>query len=85
VEYEAGKYYYYDFDESTYKKDENSVITPGRQYYLIDDNYYSEGPNKGWNKKVFEAPDELTFWFDLLDTPHSEISKYSTEAVGVRA
>jgi hypothetical protein len=40
----------------------------------IKDNYYipAEGEPKNeksyWNKAVFEAPDQLNFWFDFLDT-----------------
>lgn len=48
------------------------------------DNYYDDAHvNKYWNKTVFEAPQNLNFWFDFLDT-EGELSQYSVKNVGCR-
>ena len=48
------------------------------------DNYYPDThDNKYWNKTVFEAPQNLNFWFDFLDT-EGELSQYSVKNVGCR-
>ena len=45
--------------------------------------YYLEGPNLYWNKKVHDSPESLNFWFDFLDT-YGELSEYSVSCVGDR-
>ena len=51
-----------------------------------DDNYYlseESGEQYGWNKTVFEYPENLNFWFDFLDV-EGELSQYSVKNVGNR-
>lgn len=45
--------------------------------------YYLEGPNLYWNKKVHDSPESLNFWFDFLDT-YGELSEYSVSSIGDR-
>ena len=51
-----------------------------------EENYYQDGPNKYWNKMVYEAPDRLNFWFDFLDSSNvdRELSKYDVKNIGSR-
>ena len=37
-----------------------------------------------WRKDVFNNPAVLKFWIDFLDSPGSELSKYSVKAIGDR-
>ena len=39
---------------------------------------------KYWNKLVFTNPSQLKFWFDFLDSPGSNLNKYSVKAIGDR-
>lgn len=45
--------------------------------------YYYEGDYQCWNKVVYEAPQNLNFWFDFLDTD-GELSQFSVKNVGCR-
>ena len=48
------------------------------------DNYYpDEHEHKYWSKMVYEAPQNLNFWFDFLDT-EGELSQFSVRNVGCR-
>lgn len=38
-----------------------------------------------WHKDVINAPENLLFWFDFLDTPSSNLQKYSVRNIGQRA
>jgi hypothetical protein len=41
-----------------------------RQLYDPNDtstDFYQDGEKKSWNKKVYESPETLNFWFDFLD------------------
>lgn len=51
----------------------------------IEDYYYdsSDLDKKYWNKKVFEAPEQLNFWFDFLDNT-GELAQFSVKSVGAR-
>lgn len=46
-------------------------------------NYYADGEHKYWSKTVYEAPQNLNFWFDFLDID-GELSQYSVKSVGCR-
>jgi hypothetical protein len=46
-------------------------------YYLSNDDKY-----KYWNKTVYEAPHNLNFWFDFLDS--GELMQYDVKSVGCR-
>ena len=46
--------------------------------------YYDSGVYKNWNTKVFEAPDQLNFWFDFLDTS-GELEQFNVKAIGARS
>ena len=48
--------------------------------YLI---YYYQGDRKYWSKTVYEAPQNLNFWFDFLDT-EGELSQFSVKNIGCR-
>ena len=49
------------------------------------ENYYCKADDvyKFWNKAVYEAPQNLNFWFDFLDTD-GELSQFSVKNVGCR-
>ncbi len=47
------------------------------------ENYYYEGEHKYWNKIVYEAPQNLSFWFDFLDGDGA-LSQFSVKNVGCR-
>ena len=47
-------------------------------YYPISHDYYC------WNRNVYEAPDQLNFWFDFLDT-QGELQQFSVRAIGARS
>lgn len=38
----------------------------------------------GWNVAVSEAPDQLDFWMDFLDSEDSVLSQYSVKKIGAR-
>ena len=51
-------------------------------YYLGDNEIESR---KYWNKMVYEAPENLNFWFDFLDAHNeSEMAKYNVQNIGSR-
>lgn len=56
-------------------KDQREWLTT---YYDIDELF-------GWNKTVYEAPSNLLFWFDFLDTRQSVLADYSVSAIGIRS
>ena len=43
-----------------------------------------DGNKQHWNRKVFEAPETLNFWFDFLDS-EGELSQFSVRNVGSRS
>lgn len=45
--------------------------------------YYLSGERKGWNKKVYERPEMLDFWFDFLDT-EGELQQFNVKNIGPR-
>lgn len=45
--------------------------------------YYQEGDNKYWNKKVIENPETLNFWFDFVEADN-ELNKFSIQNIGSR-
>lgn len=47
--------------------------------------YYDTDELFGWNKTVYEAPSNLLFWFDFLDTRQSVLADYSVSAIGIRS
>lgn len=51
---------------------------------LEKDDYYTSGQYKNWNRKVYEAPDQLNFWFDFLDGD-GELSQFSANVIGARS
>ena len=47
--------------------------------------YYTEGPDKYWNKQIHGDPAALNFWFDFLDVnENTELSKYAVSKIGDR-
>lgn len=44
---------------------------------------YIDGQYKYWSKTVYEAPQNLNFWFDFLDT-EGALSQYSVRNIGCR-
>lgn len=46
--------------------------------------YKSTDKYKYWNKKVYEQPEVLNFWFDFLDV-EGELSQFSVKNMGVRS
>ena len=56
--------------------------------YNASTSYYKPGPyvyqgKENWHENVYEHPELLNFWFDLLDT-QGEIRKYGVRVVGDR-
>ena len=45
--------------------------------------FYTEGNNKHWNKKIHTDPNGLNFWIDFLDV-QGDINNYNIEKIGVR-
>ena len=53
-------------------------------YYQKQSNYYDSFEKRAyWNKKIYEEPETLDFWFDFLDT-EGELSKFSVKNIGAR-
>ena len=47
------------------------------------DNYYSiDGLHPYWNKSVYEAPEQLIFWFDFIG--EGELQNFNVKAIGAR-
>lgn len=61
-----------------------TAVTSYLDFYEEDYDYFIEGENRAWNKKVIEAPDTLNFWMEFLDT-EGELSQFSINAVGDRS
>lgn len=54
------------------------------QYYVDMISFWRELYENGeWKEEVFNAPDQLNFWFDFLDA-ESELGQFSIKAVGDR-
>lgn len=52
-------------------------------YEISLENYYGENDEHPyWNKSIYEAPEQLNFWFDFLDD--SELTGFNVKAVGSR-
>lgn len=48
--------------------------------------YLEEGDRQYWAKAVYEAPHQLNFWFDFLDTSSgSELDQFNVKNIGFRA
>ena len=63
---------------------QESYTSLGDKYQYANVNeYYTEGDNKYWNRKVYETPEQLNFWFDFLDST-GELSQFSVQSVGDR-
>ena len=45
--------------------------------------FYTDGPHKYWNKNIYEHPELLDFWFDFLDV-EGELDQFSVKNVGAR-
>ena len=62
---------------------------PNEQIPMINLDTYSNNfvdkndDRKYWNKKVFESPETLNFWFDFLDSD-SELAQFAVPVVGDR-
>ena len=69
--------------EATYQQ--NLQVLQNKETLLAkcDSYYYGNHSYAGWNMVVFEAPQNLNFWFDFLDT-EGELSQYSVKNVGCR-
>lgn len=75
----------YDLETVTLKRDEQKIKTDS----LKDDyetNFYIDDKEGRiyWNKSVYEAPDQLNFWFDFLDTS-GELQQFSVRNIGTRS
>ena len=64
-------------------------LMPNEQIPMINLDTYSNNfvdkndDRKYWNKKVFESPETLNFWFDFLDSD-SELAQFAVPVVGDR-
>lgn len=56
---------------------ENQLLRYQNYYYEENETY------KWWNTTVYEAPQNLNFWFDFLDS-NGELSQFSVKNVGCR-
>lgn len=73
-------------EEKVKDSDETYLSQKKIQYYYTTYNYYgeeAEGDKKYWHKNIWEAPELLNFWFDLMDT-HGKISDYAVSVIGNR-
>lgn len=52
--------------------------------FNITDYYGIDEEHEYWNSKVYEAPEQLNFWFDFLDAS-GELEKFSVQAIGSRS
>lgn len=50
-------------------------------YYLTQE--YEDTDKYGWARSVFEAPQDLFFWFDFFELS-GELSKYAVSSIGIR-
>lgn len=62
--------------------DYKDAVNSNTAYYKKSTEFGEEG-NGGWTKKVNTAPEELNFWFDLMDT-QGELSQFAISKVGNR-
>ena len=65
------------FWRNLYNPAPDNYIYKARDYYPKDHVY------EYWNKTVYEAPQNLNFWFDFLDT-EGTMSQYSISNIGCR-
>ena len=84
---------YYTLEEKQYYSEyEDNDITgeSAESLQAEDDEDFANGgtrtrqfANRYWNKKIWEAPEKLNFWFDFLDT-EGDLSKFSVKRIGDR-
>lgn len=80
-------YYYYTVnckEDIEYDAHETYYIQQFDNYYTETNTVKDEKDRINWNKIVFEAPDNLNFWFDFLDT-EGELDKYKVNRIGLRS
>ncbi len=72
--------------------DTDHTYDTARVYYTLSfGDYYGKYKEDGetleaypyWNKSIFQAPEDLNFWFDFLDN-ESVLSQYSVQRIGHR-
>ena len=61
------------------------LYSPNEAERAPGEEYYTDGERIGWNKTVYEAPSNLLFWFDFLDTRYSDLAQYAVPVVGIRS
>lgn len=61
------------------------LYSPNEAERVPGEEYYTDGGRIGWNKTVYEAPSNLLFWFDFLDTRKSVLADYAVPAIGIRS
>ena len=69
--------------------DPTEIIVEAQMTTMEANNEYQtillkEYETDGWHKQVREAPDQLNFWFDFLDT-ESELGQFNVKEIGIRS
>ena len=65
------------------KETEQFISNSSQKLITFKDNYYyNKGEPIHWNRTVYEAPQNLNFWFDFLD--NGELQQYNVKSVGCR-
>lgn len=86
---------YLGFLNDYYFREKNKLDTKKYQLQVQLDKYVDLNPEdyyphsddtklRYWNKQVFEAPEQLNFWFDFLDTT-GELQQFSVKSIGSRS
>lgn len=70
---------YYTRHEGDYDKERYVVLADSQNTTISEPN-----PNFGWNTSITESPQNLTFWFDFLDSVDGSLSLYNVRNVGNR-
>ena len=90
--YDKNRIYYKKAEKKYYSEYEDNNITgeSAEELKAADDAAVLKGesqtrqfPNRYWNKKIWDAPEKLDFWFDFLDT-EGDLSKFSVKRIGHR-
>lgn len=81
---------YKEYWEQLFIKNQDGVYSKAEKYskdtvYYVRDNsfYQKEHERFPWNSTIYDAPEQLNFWIDFLDT-QGELHKFSVKAIGQR-
>ena len=73
-------------EKATKDNELNKIENKKNEYYYFDskENIMSENVLFGWARAIYDAPENILFWFDFMDT-QGELEQFSVPAIGDRA